>query len=648
MRDVRRTPDRARRIGVVIALLVVGLVPAAPALATTDAPAGAGTPKVTFNGAGWGHGVGLSQYGAYGAARDGWSAEKILSHFFKGTSIATLGTEVDAAPPLWVNLEKDRSEITLIAREIGYVDPPGPPVPVVVTRGTGADAETWEMAKDDRLEITWNKTAGTCSLDITDANGETVVTPGAGKCEVDITWDGWVEQPTRKIEIAGCTNTNWNTNPTTFPACQYGRGDLHLRAGPGGMDLSVELKLDDYVLGISEMPYRWGLASNGGFEALKAQAIAARSYARELQIYRGEVGHNSCGAWCDVRDTTFDQRYVGWGHGGDGQTEWIAAAKETAGQVVTHPDAPSGTIVRTYYSSSSGGATENGNEVFGSFSNPIEYYTSVDDHWSLDPGLNGNASWTREFTADYVADRVGLDSLVSVEVTERNTSTSARTVRFVGLVDGLTVTVEKKSSSVKSLFGLKSIYFDVSFGEPVPFSDIKDSIHYDDIVYVKDAGITRGCNPPANTNYCPDGDVTRGEMAAFIVRALSLTDTGGRDWFGDDNGSVFENDINRLAAAGITTGCNDAGTDFCPDQEITRGEMAAFLVRGFGYTDSGEGNYFTDDDGSRFEGDINRLRAAGVTFGCNPPDNTKFCPDDPVARGQMASFLARALIAPGA
>jgi hypothetical protein len=71
--------------------------------------------------------------------------------------------------------------------------------------------------------------------------------------------------------------------------------------------------------------------------------------------------------------------------------------------------------------------------------------------------------------------------------------------------------------------------------------------------------------------------------------------------------------------------------------------MAAFLVRGFGYTDDGGGDLFVDDDGSVFAGDIDKLGAAAVTLGCNPPVNDRFCPDDPVTRGQMAALLARAL-----
>jgi uncharacterized delta-60 repeat protein len=114
--------------------------------------------------------------------------------------------------------------------------------------------------------------------------------------------------------------------------------------------------------------------------------------------------------------------------------------------------------------------------------------------------------------------------------------------------------------------------------------------------------------------------------------------------FTDDDGSVFEGDIEALGRAGITLGCNPPANDeYCPDANVTRGQMAAFLVRGIGYTDAGAGDLFTDDDNSVFESDIDKLGTAGVTLGCNPPANDEYCPDQPVTRGQMAAFLVRAL-----
>ena len=176
------------------------------------------------------------------------------------------------------------------------------------------------------------------------------------------------------------------------------------------------------------------------------------------------------------------------------------------------------------------------------------------------------------------------------------------------------------------------------------FIDDDDSVFVADIEWLAGEGITKGCNPPLNTLFCPDDSVTRGQMAAFLARALDLTDDGGGNSFIDDNGSIFEADIAKLAAAGITKGCNPPVNDmFCPNDPVTRGQMAAFLVRALGYMDDGGGNLFTDDDGSIFETSIDKLATAGVTRGCNPPVDDMFCPHSNVTRGQMAAFLHRAL-----
>jgi len=185
----------------------------------------------------------------------------------------------------------------------------------------------------------------------------------------------------------------------------------------------------------------------------------------------------------------------------------------------------------------------------------------------------------------------------------------------------------------------------VAFGLPPggTFVDDDGNLHEGNIEAIAADGVTSGCNPPANDRYCPATTVTRGQMAAFLVRAVDLPATA-TDFYHDDDASVFENDINRLAAAEITKGCNPPANDhFCPDSKVTRGQMAAFLVRAFAYTDDGGGDLFIDDNGSVFERDIDKLRTAGVTAGCNPPTNDRYCPADSVRRDQMASFLARAL-----
>jgi hypothetical protein len=154
--------------------------------------------------------------------------------------------------------------------------------------------------------------------------------------------------------------------------------------------------------------------------------------------------------------------------------------------------------------------------------------------------------------------------------------------------------------------------------------------------------ITSGCNPPTNDRFCPQGEVTRGQMAAFLARALKLPPAA--DAFDDDDGSVFEQAINKLAAAGITQGCNPpANTRYCPDDSVTRGQMAAFLARAFRLQAVPGADLFADDDGSVFETAIDKIGIARITTGCNPPTNDHYCPDSLVERGQMAVFLSRAL-----
>jgi len=173
------------------------------------------------------------------------------------------------------------------------------------------------------------------------------------------------------------------------------------------------------------------------------------------------------------------------------------------------------------------------------------------------------------------------------------------------------------------------------------FVDDDDSVHETGIDLMAAAEITLGCNPPANTEFCPNDDISRGQMAAFLSRGLNLPDAGD-DFFVDDDDSIFEIGINRIAEAEITVGCNPPdNTQYCPDGNVTRGQMAAFIARAWDLpaTDT---DYFDDDSDSIFEGAINRLAEAGITVGCNPPANDNFCPTETVTRAQMATFLARA------
>lgn len=167
----------------------------------------------------------------------------------------------------------------------------------------------------------------------------------------------------------------------------------------------------------------------------------------------------------------------------------------------------------------------------------------------------------------------------------------------------------------------------------LPFSDIDDSIFWKEIAWLFDAGISGGCG---GGKFCPDLGVRRGEMASFLVRALGLP-PASRDYFTDDESSIHENDINRLAEAGITRGC--ASGRFCPTGTVRRDEMASFLTRALGLPGTAT-DFFTDDRGNAHEPTINSLAASRIAGGC---DTGRYCPARTVTRGQMAAFLYRAL-----
>lgn len=168
-----------------------------------------------------------------------------------------------------------------------------------------------------------------------------------------------------------------------------------------------------------------------------------------------------------------------------------------------------------------------------------------------------------------------------------------------------------------------------------PFTDTAGSVHEVDIALIAQWGITTGCD---DNLYCPEDTVTRGQMAAFMRRSF-VTPTSQYDYFSDDADSVFEGDINSITGVGITTGCNPPTSSlYCTDDPLTRGQMAAFLRRTLSLPAGPDA--FSDDRDSVFEDDINALAAAGIAKGCS---DSGFCPDDRITRAQMASFLVRAL-----
>jgi hypothetical protein len=222
---------------------------------------------------------------------------------------------------------------------------------------------------------------------------------------------------------------------------------------------------------------------------------------------------------------------------------------------------------------------------------------------------------------------------------------------FGGAVDpvqgGLWVYGEyaKAKSGAAGRWGTWASYFPPATSPQ--FADVPNSsAFYDSINIMRLWSITSGCTA---TDYCPASPVTRGQMAVFIIRALfgdSFT-IPNVPYFTDVPAThpLFSY-IQKMRELGITSGCT--ATTFCPDSNVTRGEMAVFLVRGklaslhqdnFPFP---QPVYFTDVPGNHvFHKFVQKLRELGITSGCGA---TTYCPDSPVTRDQMATFIVRSFL----
>jgi subtilisin family serine protease len=190
-----------------------------------------------------------------------------------------------------------------------------------------------------------------------------------------------------------------------------------------------------------------------------------------------------------------------------------------------------------------------------------------------------------------------------------------------------------------------------------PFFDIPCdhwAINY--ISAVKDAGITKGCNPPQNDRFCPEDVVTRAQMAAFIIRAIEgePTSYNANPYFADVPPTHWAfKYVQRVRERGIAQGY--AGTNlYGPEDNVTREQLAKMLIMALvsrgkiteppsDYCASG--SPFTDVDPNSWSCRyIKRLKELGITQGCNPPQNDRYCPQNPVTRAEMAAFIYRAFL----
>lgn len=374
------------------------LLPAAVALVVALACAAAAQPAVTFvvKGKGWGHGIGLSQYGTQGFALNGSTHVQILAHYYRGTSLGTRRATIS------VRLTAGRSALTI------------------------GSAATFRAGSTNVPAGTWRVTA-----------------PASGG-----------------LRLTRSGTTRAVPSPTTFRPGTASlaldgrtyRGTIVLRRSGRTVWALNSVALDSYVKGVvpQEMPTSWHA------EALKAQSVAARSYA----LAAG--GHCSWFGASVMCPDTSDQVY------GGRSAETVAsnaAVDATRGRVVLH----GGAVATTFFFSTSGGRTASNSDEWGGTQLP--YLVSVRDRFdSISPhhvwgprdaetdcaGTSPDCVWSGGAMSRRLGNRApaGLSDLV---VTARNGSNRVSTVRATGGSGATTFS----GATARSVLGLRSTWFTI-------------------------------------------------------------------------------------------------------------------------------------------------------------------------------------------
>ena len=174
------------------------------------------------------------------------------------------------------------------------------------------------------------------------------------------------------------------------------------------------------------------------------------------------------------------------------------------------------------------------------------------------------------------------------------------------------------------------------------FSDVGEGgVHAPAVEALEVGGVFEGTECGEGL-FCPGEPVLRWVMAVWLIRVLGEEPVeGGGSRFADVDGGVWWAPyVEALADVGVTKGCATGPLRFCPEESVTRAQMASFLVRAFGLEAAGSAG-FADTAGSTHEANIDALAAGRVTAGC-ATGPLRYCPAKAVTRAQMATFLARA------
>lgn len=270
-------------------------------------------------------------------------------------------------------------------------------------------------------------------------------------------------------------------------------------------------------------------------------------------------------------------------------------------------------------------------------------YATVSE--DLQPGWHLiEATWTAGSPGSFTA-RIDNQEVTGSPLAPSNSAGSIDTARM-GAVSG----IDGGTSGYLNFDDFASFRTDSVIGPVEVFNDIPSGAWFlPDVLAIYGAGVTTGCG---GGNFCPYDEVTRSQMAAFILRGENYSactyappEGPGSPSFDDVNsGQWFYDWVEEFYAQGFTSGCGPGM--YCPFSPVTRGQMAVFLLRGkygTGYTPPActEGSPSGFDDvpiTHPFCSWIKKLGEDGITTGCG---SGNYCPFDSVTRAQMAAFLQR-------
>jgi SpoIID/LytB domain protein len=614
---------RLALVSTALAALVPLALAGAPA-AAQDGPtytASAMPSTLAVNGHGWGHGRGLGQFGSLGYATgitgSAWSHAQILDHFYGGTTVGHIGN------PLMMVLLKARpagsAMVVYRAAGLQVVGQPDTPPAVRVTPRT-----------DGSFDL---QTGTGCSG------------PWSSPARV-------VEGPVRVVKLAGSNDTALRLCNDDGSAIAYHPSSELVAHGTRTYNL---IRMEEMLRGIvpRESPASWGDVGGGaGMAALRAQAVAARSYAAAGDSRWG-TPHVAVGADATTCDDQFCQVYGGIARitpTGTIETRTHANTDRAIGETANEVRMRSGAVARTEFSSSTGGWTAG-----GTFPAVVDEGDAVSS--------NPNHAWSTSVARSTLESAYNLGTLTGFQVLDRNDLGAMGGRVVVIRFTGTNGSVDKTGDQVRQTLSLKSNWFDVTVPPPptvqpratetacpsssVPsgtFTDVPaDSPHRFPIDCVAWRNIAQGTGGGL---FSPAMTVTREQMASFVARMMetdgATLPASPPDAFDDDAGSVHELRINQLASLGVVRGVE--GRTYGAKLPIDRAQVASILqravvARGVSLPTSST-DWFTDDDGLVHEAAINQLASEGVVTGTA---GGTYTPSESTRRDQMASMIARAL-----